>query len=143
MKTETINPTNHVLFICKHQDDTVQHGWISYDGLKEFNKATQKVSSEPKTSNQTFIQKIEPEILPLLCQFFLCPRNQQHKSAYKEYINIDTPTNLHPPPLPHTYKQRESKNKYQFNNQHSCKDVPSHIIRLAPTLIYFTINSTK
>ena len=30
-----INRAYHVLFVGKHQDDTVEHKWIFDDGLKE------------------------------------------------------------------------------------------------------------
>lgn len=34
-QSEFSNAPYHVLFICKHQDDTVQHEWVSDDGLEE------------------------------------------------------------------------------------------------------------
>jgi hypothetical protein len=33
--SKTINRAYHVLFVGKHQDDTVEHKWIFDDGLKE------------------------------------------------------------------------------------------------------------
>jgi hypothetical protein len=62
--SNTINRTYHVLFVGKHQDDTVEHKWIFDDGLKEKVVVNLELFLTLAWYNLHTFLNTQPEILP-------------------------------------------------------------------------------